>query len=129
MTVFARILGSAMLWGTTLYIVSETVRGGSDHVPRRRYLIYGFLMLGAPAVGAALLISLLGDSKLVIILASAISVAICWPLAIVLNLRWQRVDRERALEAGTSAPPVRSDPAGDGLGSVDGAKHGPGPMP
>jgi MFS family permease len=128
-TVFARILGSAMLWSITLYIVSETVRGGSDHVPRRRYLIYGFLLLGAPVVGAGLLVSLLGDSRLALILAAAIPTAICWPLAILLNLRWQRADRERTVAAGTSAPPVRSGLGNDGRDSVDGAKRGSGSLP
>lgn len=93
----AGIVGSLLLWGTILYLLIETVRMGNRKAPRRRYLIYGGLFLGAPFVGiltAWVASFVFVDSMSVILSVVVVTIALCWGVAIYLLLRWQRRDHE-----------------------------------
>jgi ABC-type antimicrobial peptide transport system permease subunit len=99
MKIFAKVLGTLMLWGTMLVLGSEMVRGARRLLSRRHSRIYLLLWFGAPflAILTGGLCGVLGASNLVTIVAIAISMG-CWPLAIFLLFRWKRSDEVRTSE-------------------------------
>ncbi len=114
----AGILGSLLLWGTILYVLIETVRMGNRKAPRRRYLIYGGLFLGAPFVGiltAWVASFVFGDSMSVILSVVLVTIAVCWGVAIYLLLGWQRRDHETTRRR---AVPAGDDPTAAFVGGV-----------
>jgi hypothetical protein len=92
MTVFAKVLGSLIIWTIAIVLVGALVRGSRDQVPKSRYLIIGFLLFVAPGLIGVLDAWLFSptDSPLPFAIAVGGSYLVCVVLVMFLLSRWRR---------------------------------------